>query len=203
MNNTFDILEPDSFYHIFNRGINSQKTFNSNENYLFFLKQAKKHLIEFVDFYAYCLMPNHYHFIIKVKSAEELSNTARVGNSGSVTNTTGLHSPQAIISKQFGTFFNSYTQAFNKDNNRHGALFERPFKRIRITSDDYLLQSIIYVHQNSLAFSSNLANYPYSSYKSIISNSITVIKRDEVIKLFGDIENFIYCHKLNTTLTEF
>ena len=137
MNNFFDSLDPDNFYHIFNRGINSQKTYYSNNNYLFFLEQAKKYLIGYVDFYAYCLMPNHYHFIIKVKSEDELLNPET--KSRKFSGTTGLHSPQAIVSKQFGSFLNSYTQAFNTEIIRHGALFESPFKRIRITSDDYLL----------------------------------------------------------------
>lgn len=194
MNNTFDALEPDNFYHIYNRGINSQNIFHSTENYYFFLNKAKEYLIDYVDVYAYCLMSNHYHFVVKIKSQAEL--LTKIDSFDLIKQSEhGLHSAKSLVSKQFGTFFNSYTQAFNKENNRHGALFERPFKRLRIKSEDYLLRCIIYVHQNSFSFNTDLSEYAFSSYKSVISNSKTDILREEVRELFGGLENFEYCHQ--------
>lgn len=108
----------------------------------------------------------------------------------------GLHSPQHIFSKQFSIIFNSYSQAFNKENNRHGALIESPFKRKLISSEDYLRQCIIYIHQNPN--SEDFKNFPYSSYKTILSNNNTSLKRSEVIELFEDKENFIFCHQKET-----
>jgi putative transposase len=65
-------LEPDCFYHIYNRGINGCTIFENLDNYLFFLKQFSKYVIPLCDIYAYCLMPNHFHFVLKIKSNEEL-----------------------------------------------------------------------------------------------------------------------------------
>ena len=87
----------------------------------------------------------------------------------------------------------SYTQAFNKTYQRSGALFESPFKRILVDSEKYLRDLILYVHQNP----ENFENYKYSSYKAIISDAETKIKRNEVLEIFGDKENFIFMHRNN------
>lgn len=51
-------------YHVFNQGNNRQKIFLEHENYLFFLRKVRKYLIPYCDFLCYCLMPNHFHFLI-------------------------------------------------------------------------------------------------------------------------------------------
>jgi putative transposase len=57
-------------YHIYNRGNNSQPIFFSIENYLFFLKKVRTHLLQHVDILAWCLMPNHFHFMVYVNEVE-------------------------------------------------------------------------------------------------------------------------------------
>ncbi|MCZ2082980.1 MAG: transposase [Flavobacteriales bacterium] len=186
-------IESDRFYHIYNRGINGELIFKTKRNYLFFLNKIKDNLLNVCDIYAYCLMPNHFHLLVRIKSDSELENLVKVLNLDKVD---GLHAPQHVFSKQFSNIFNSYSQAFNKENNRHGALIESPFKRKLISSEDYLRQCIIYIHQNPI--SEDFKDYPYSSYKTVISNSFTSLKRDEVIELFEDKENFRFCHKKET-----
>lgn len=186
-------IESDRFYHIYNRGINGELIFKTKRNYLFFLNKIKDNLLNVCDIYAYCLMPNHFHLLVRIKSDSELENLVKVQNLDKVD---GLHAPQHVFSKQFSNIFNSYSQAFNKENNRHGALIESPFKRKLISSEDYLRQCIIYIHQNPI--SEDFKDYPYSSYKTVISNSFTSLKRDEVIELFEDKENFRFCHKKET-----
>ncbi len=186
-------LESDCFYHIYNRGINGEVIFKTDRNYLFFINKIKENLLSVCDIYAYCLMPNHFHLLIRIKSDSDLQNLVKVQNLDKVD---GLHSPQNIFSKQFSRIFNSYSQAFNKENTRHGALIESPFKRKIISSEDYLRQCIIYIHQNPC--SENFETYRYSSYKTILNNSATYLKRDEVIDLFEDKENYVFCHKKET-----
>jgi len=187
-------IEPDRFYHIYNRGINGAPIFKTERNYEFFLLKIKENLLSVCDIYAYCLMPNHFHLLVRIKSDADLRNLVMVQNLDKVE---GLHAPQHIFSKQFSRIFNSYSQAFNKENDRHGALIESPFKRKLITSEDYLRQCIIYIHQNPR--SEYFGNYPYSSYKTILSNSTTSLKRDEVIDLFEDLKNFDFCHKVEAS----
>ncbi len=192
-------IEADCFYHIYNRGINGENIFKSDRNYLFFLKKMSESLFPVCDVYVYCLMPNHFHILIKIKSDFELGSLVKVQNldkAGAVF-PSGLHSPQRIFSKQFAGVFNSYSQAFNRENKRHGALIESPFKRKLITSDQYLINLIIYIHQNpeKHALIDQFSKYNFSSYQSILSNSETLLRRDEVIELFGNKENFILSHQ--------
>ncbi|MDO5664336.1 MAG: hypothetical protein Q4G63_03640 [Bacteroidia bacterium] len=187
-----ETLEADCFYHIFNRGVNGENVFIVEDNYLFFLQKIKSYLLPVADVYAYCLMPNHFHLVLRIKSEKALKTLSKSETLTKVER--GLHSESAIVSKQIGKLISSYTQAFNKFHNRHGNLFESPFKRKRIETDEHLQQVILYVHQNSWALGLNLANYPYSSYRSILSNAKTEIIREEVIELFNNIENFKYCH---------
>ena len=179
-----DILEPGYFYHIFNRGNNSKIVFLNNENMAFFLRKTAKYLLPYFDVYAYCLMPNHFHFILRAKSilpeSEIIFDKAH-----------GLHSEESLYSKALSRLISSYTQAFNKVYQRSGSLFESPFKRIRIDSEDYLRNLIIYIHQNP----ENFRNYKFSSYRTIVSNSQTAIHREEVLALFEDRSNFIFCHQ--------
>lgn len=184
-------LEVDRFYHIFNRGVNSKLVFLNNENYNYFLGKVKLFLLPYFDVYAYCLMPNHFHFILKPKSETESSLRF---------DTTGLHSKVCFFSKEIAKLISSYTQAFNKVYQRSGPLFESPFKRLRIDSEEYLKNLIIYIHQNP----ENFQNYKFSSYLAVISNAETQIQRNEVLELFDDRENFVECHRkeINTNFVK-
>jgi len=181
MNIRGEILQAGRFYHIYNRGVNSKIVFLNQENYRFFLVKVEKYLLPYFDIFAYCLMPNHFHLILSPKNeidfAENFSES-------------GLHSEDSIFSKTIGKLISSYTQAFNKVYQKSGALFESPFKRIEIDNDDYLKNLIIYIHQNPDDFK----NYKFSSYKTMLSNSETKLKRNDVLSLFGDLDNFVFCH---------
>ena len=191
-----DHLEPDFFYHIYNRGINGTNIFESDENYLYFLRRLNVFLFPVCDFYAYFLMPNHFHLVVRIKSDKEIEAFSKNDNIKQVFSEKGLHSYDSIISKQFARFFSSYSQAFNKFNkNRSGALLESPFKRIRIDNEEYLKKVIVYVHQNPKNLVKKLENYSFSSYRSLISDRFTFLKRAEVLEFFGDKENFIFCHQ--------
>ena len=76
---------------------------------------------------------------------------------------------------------------------------ESPFKRIRIDSEEYLRNLIIYIHQNPDDF----PNYKFSSYKAVISNVETSISRNDILALFDDKENFISCHQKKIDSSQF
>ncbi|UPQ77707.1 hypothetical protein M0M57_08675 [Flavobacterium azooxidireducens] len=189
-----DTLESGHFYHIYNRGVNSCSVFIDEENYFFFLSRFKKYLSDFIEVYAYCLMPNHFHFLIRVKNLNSDS-FVKVQNFDKALQENGLHSNDSLVSKQFAKLFSSYTQAFNKVQNRHGALFESPFKRKRIENDEYLRNLILYIHRNPIDLNQNFETYKFSSYKAIISDLRTDIKKQLVIERFDNMDNFIYLHK--------
>lgn len=71
-------IETDRFYHIYNLGINGENIFKTDRNYLFFLSKLSEFLIPVCDVYAYCLMPNHFHLLVKIKSDFELDSLVKV-----------------------------------------------------------------------------------------------------------------------------
>ena len=100
-------------------------------------------------------------------------------------------------SSQFSHLFNSYAQAFNKQHKRHGSLFESPFKRKYVDSDQYFQEVVSYIHNNPVhhGFTDNATDYPWSSYHSAISSKTTKLKRTELLNWFGSTENFVKYHQ--------
>ncbi len=185
-----DEIEEGYFYHIYNRGNNSEKIFFSEENYAYFLKLLTKYIFPVADIYAYCLLNNHFHILVRIKEKNEIEiNKLKFST---------VEKPKEVsASRQFSHFLNAYSQAVNKKYARTGSLFEKRFERKRISDNHYLRQVILYINTNPLKH--NLVekpeDYKWSSYNSHISNAKTKLKRKEVIELFDDVENFVLCHK--------
>ena len=179
-------FEPAHYYHIYNRGNNKQTIFKVEENYNYFLKLVKKHLLLIADIYAYCLLSNHFHMIVRIKEEKLFSTRFKSGK-------VKLHQP-------FSNLFNAYAKAYNKRYQRTGSLFQEHLKRIKIEDENYLKNLIIYINTNSSHHNiANYESYKHSSYSSLVSNNTTWLKRNEVIDLFGDKENFKYVHSLTKT----
>jgi len=179
MNKYYPILEPEKYYHIYNHAVGKSNIFESEGNYYFFLEKYKQYISPFVDTFAYCLLPNHFHIAIRVQ------------------NLTGFKNLSGFISHQFSNFFNSYTKSFNKQQDRRGALFERPFKRKLIETDEYFINLIHYIHYNPVhhGFVEDLRDWKFTSYESFFSTKATLLKRNEVIAWFHDIKAFEEFHK--------
>lgn len=196
------ILEPESTYHIFNRANGNEKLFLSDDNYRYFLKKYDEYIYPIANTFCYCLMPNHFHFLVRVKKESVLNEFFKEKLEREL-NLQGFKNLEGLISRQFSNLFNAYAKAFNKQHNRRGSLFMHTFKRKLITDENYLRKLIHYIHYNPI--DAGLAHLPeeweHSSYKSIISLSETKLLRDEVIDYFEDMENFKYCIKQSSNLT--
>ncbi len=175
--------EPGNFYHIYNRGNNKENLFREERNYYFFLQRVSKYLLPVCNIYAYCLMPNHFHFVVEIKSYEELPIEYVNG--------------EKSIYQAFSNLFNSYTKSINKAYERTGSLFQEQYGKKVIDDEDVLCDVILYVHLNPVkhGFCEDIDEYKYSSFKAMISKASTNVKRDEVFSMFGDIDNFKYCHQ--------
>jgi putative transposase len=191
------LLESDRYYHIYNHANGSDDIFTCEENYMFFLKKYEEHIGPIANTYAYCLMPNHFHLLVKIKDEKEIG-TVVINTTHNLTGFQNLSGYEKFISKQFSNLFNSYTKALNKQTQRMGNLFQRPFKRKIIDTEQYLKQLIIYIHTNPVhhGFTANAASWKYSSYNIIIGDEKTNLKRNEVISLFDDRKNFKAVHRI-------
>lgn len=142
-------MQANTYYHVYNRANGSENLFREPKNYRYFLKQWVKYIDPVADSLAYCLMPNHFHFLVKVKTEAELKAFLSIKDKRkSTTLSKGLKPLERVVSLQFSHLFNSYSQAYNKMYNRKGSLFIPNFKKKEITSDNYLATVVLYIHQN-------------------------------------------------------
>ncbi len=132
-----DQFQPDSYYHIVNHAVGTENLFRNNENYHFFLKRYAFYLPAVCNTLAYCLMPNHIHFLVKTHSEEMISKHRKFKGD--------FH---RLIMQQLSNLLNSYAKAYNKSYERRGALWIDFTKRFHTNSDSYLTSVINYIHQN-------------------------------------------------------
>ena len=193
MNTTFQPLEYDSYCHIYNRGINSCDLFDNEQNYELFLRKYFEYIESVAETFAWCLMKNHFHLLVKILPENEIKFIKTKENEPRSFNEKKKYNP----TKQFSHVFNSYTKNYNVQNNRTGGLFETPFRRIKIEDDSYLKNLIYYIHHNPVkhGFTDEMYDYPWSSYLSIISVNPSKLKSEKIIGLFNSKSEFIEFHK--------
>ena len=167
-------LYKDHLYHIYNRGNGKENIFFEERNYFYFLSQYEKYLFELLDTFAYCLLPNHFHLLVRPK----------------------VNNPEKVA-EQFRKLFISYSMSINKQEKRKGNLFQRGFKRKIIENEKYFYFAVYYIHSNPVhhRMVKDLTEYKLSTYNSLISNSKTKLCRAEVMEWFGGEKNFIEFHK--------
>ncbi|MBK9209943.1 MAG: hypothetical protein IPL71_17285 [Anaerolineales bacterium] len=176
----------DTYYHIYNRGVNRENIFVEERNYEYFLKLYEKHIQPVAETFAYCLLKNHFHVLVKTRSEEEItliSKSLRVSETlRDSTTITGYPS------KKFSDFFNAYAKSINKAYNRVGSLFQHPFGRVPVTSDRQFWNVIAYIHQNPQkhGFVKDFRDWKHSSYDILVSEESTFLQRTEVLDWFWD-----------------
>ena len=178
-------LEAGKFYHIYNRGNNRENLFYNNGNYEYFLRKYDNYLSDYIDTFAFCLLPNHFHLLVRVK--DEIKEQSDLKN---------LTSLEKRISKQFSNLFNSYAKSINIQQNRVGSLFQRPFKRIEVLDTNHLANLIFYIHANPQKHGiiDDFRMYPWSSYHRILKSKPSKLNKEEVIKWFSNKDNYINYH---------
>lgn len=199
-------LLPGCYYHIYNRGNNSENIFIEEENYSYFLQKYTQHCFPVFDTYAYCLLKNHFHLFIRVRKVSELK---KMIGQGMISRNIGQKlcgkewSPQ-LISHQLGNLFNGYTQAFNKKYDRTGTLFEKSFNRKKVDENGYFCNLVCYIHRNPQLHGlvENFRSYHYSSYLSYLSESKTHLNKTESFRQFGGYSNFKVVHNKEVNLPD-
>jgi len=185
--NQHELLEHGSYYHIYNRGINGCRLFRETANYSYFLDLYDKHISPIAYTYAWVLMPNHFHLLVRIKDEAEMRDHQGFKN---------LDGLGKEPYQYFSNLFNAYTNAYNKCYHRTGSLFEHPFHRKRIACSAFFRNLVIYIHNNPVkhGYKEFAMDYPWSSYLTCISVKRTKLKRDEVMGWFDSEANFRYLH---------
>jgi len=187
-------LEHGRFYHLFNQAVGDEVLFKNAENFGFFLKKYALHTDAICDTYAYSLLPNHFHFAIKIKSFEECK--IYFEKIKQVPFNCSRHDLADFLMERFSNLCNSYSKAYNKVFERQGALFIDYLKRSEVISEDYLRNLINYIHFNAVyhGLCKTPSDWKWSSLQTFITEKRSKIKRMETLKMFGGLKQFKSAH---------
>lgn len=201
-------FENQHYYHIFNRGINSQTIFSDDRDYQRALELVQYYRFSssktrfsqlirqprelkldsldkltkegncLVEVLAYCLMPSHFHLLLKQEQ-------------------------ESGISKFLADFQNSYTRYFNTRHIKFGPILQGPFKAVLVENDNQLAHLSRYIHLNPYASEivkskNDLEQYPWSSFSEYIKETLnSICKPEEVLSHFkgrSDYQQFVIDH---------
>lgn len=151
-------FENNTIYHIYNQGNNKGQIFFKEENYLFFLKKIRLYVIPHCEVLCYCLMPNHFHFLVYVKEALLDIREEKNGIVKQVRRT--LNDSLAIMLR-------SYTRAINLQENRTGALFREGTK-----AKDGIIEGFVTVKNKEALLFGGEMNYEATCFRYIHENPV-------------------------------
>ncbi len=186
-------LQPDKIYHIYSRAIGSEKLFITDENYKYFLLKFKKYILPIADIYTWTLLPNHFHFMIRIKSIDSI--TIHFSNLKKQTQLLPDDVPSFLM-QCFSNLLNSYTKSFNKVNNRKGGLFIDYLRRILIENDAQFGATAFYIHKNAVhhGYCKNMQDWKWASYNSFINKIPKEPLSIELLDWFGGLRGFVDYH---------
>ena len=202
--NYWQKFEKSGYYHIYNRGINGTTIFSNEENYYYFLRKWAMYIDPLFDTLAYCLMSNHIHFLVRVKpvSRSIRNKILQMRTSKSRKFIESKISYNEFLEDQFKRLFSSYVLAYNKRIDRHGSLFEKRFKRVKVNTPNAILYKLAYIHHNPIhhGYTKDYENWPYSSYHALLFNKETCLNKKKLLKLFDTdnssaMESFLRHHE--------
>ena len=156
-------LYQNQLFHIYNRGNNKQQIFFKRENYLYFLEKVKEYLKPHIEIIAWCLMPNHFHFMIYIPDEKDVKE----------------------ISRSIQIILRSYTRGINKQENRTGSLFTQNTcsKALSdgLSGNFYTTTCFHYIHQNPMraGLVKRMEDWEFSSFRDHVGlRNGTLINRE-------------------------
>ena len=173
----------DQFYHVYSRGVEKRTIFENRRDYSRFLKTLKYYQLagpkprfskfivnqsfkpqsakKIVEIVSYCLMPNHFHLLVK-----------QLQDGG--------------ISEFFSKLSNSYTKYYNTKHTRVGPLLQGEFKAVLVESNEQFIHLSRYIHLNPIAalLVKDLKDFRWSSYEEYINNTQGICFKEEILNLF-------------------
>jgi REP element-mobilizing transposase RayT len=200
-------FEEGCFYHIYNHAAGDKNIFNSEEDYIDFLNKHEKYLSCVFDTIAYCLMPNHFHFLVQLKTLDVIKlNTKKETSKISLSLHRGESDINAFVLDQYRRYLSSFALAYNHRNKHRGQLFLKRFKRVSLGIGK-LINMICYIHHNPIhhGFTKDYKSWPYSSYKEYLNRELAtggILKLGDSGKIdkpgleyFNDKKDFLQHHQ--------
>ena len=163
-------LNEGEFYHFFGRSTaKNAKLFYQPRNYDSFLINFSKYFSDYLDVWAYCLLPNHFHFLLRVKLKVDTT-----------------------INDRWVKFSNNYSDHINKQENRCGQVFHKSTQFLPITDESHLLSLVKYINYNPVLHElvESPAEWRYSSHTKSAHEKLTGLKINKLMTIFDQTTAF-------------
>ncbi|MGA9397233.1 MAG: hypothetical protein WBV22_03145 [Anaerolineaceae bacterium] len=182
----------DTWYHIHSRGVNRGDIIFEDRNYDYFMALLEHHICPVADVFAYCLLRNHFHLLIRVKEGNDIKKEGEA-TSGEVSSS----DVETLPSRAFSNLLNAYSKAINRGYHRSGSLFQHPFGRRMLTSESQIWAVMAYIHQNPQRHHlvADFRDWERSSYQILAGDLPTFLERDEVMDWFGGRKQYLAMHE--------
>ena len=177
-------------YHIYNRSINKETIFKEDKDFKLFLRKCKTLLLPFFKIEAYCIMPNHFHFLVYVKPiTDEILIKIKCQKTLASIKFQRKEIPyHDFLVDQFKRLFQSYALLYNRQEERNGSVFQKGFKRILIKDEYRWYHILAYIHHNPIhhKFREKYKDWKYCSYLAFLSDSSSSVAREWVLARFDE-----------------
>jgi len=179
----------DTYYHIYNRGRDRENIFIEERNYEFFLNLHFKYIEPIAETFAYCMLRNHYHTLVRIRSEQEIEEFLRFSE-------TNKPLDAEYPGRKFSELFNAYTRTIDDAYGRSGNLFQDVFGHVPVTTDRQFWKVIACIHQNPQKHKlvKDFRDWKHSSYDVILSDEPTKLRRDTVLEWFGGRDEYLKLH---------
>ena len=193
--NYWQNIEEGSIYHIYNHASGNRDLFLEEKDYEKFLSGLRKYFLHIFDVHAYCLMPNHFHFVVKVKSHIQIINSIKgIGSNAELKYVNGAIDLNKYCDDQFRRWFSGYALYLNKRYKIKGQLFQKRIKKVSVDEEKKLTYLICYLHHNPIhhGFEKEYGSWKYCSYLNYASIDQNLCLQE--IVLVGEKEEMIKTH---------
>ena len=190
-------------YHAYNRTNNAEILFKDDQDYEVFQWRIKKYILPICDIFCFCLIPNHFHLVLRIKTienlvkiVEEIPIRKRTKTQLSFLKFKDEVAVNDLIGQCFSNMMVSYAKYFNRKYLRKGNLFNKCLKRTVVDTEEYLDRVIYYVHTNPVKHGIVLdyENYAWSSMAELRAKYEFIVNKDLLYAVFGGKEGLLRHH---------
>lgn len=197
---------PGGVYHVYNRAVAKNELFTRSTDYFKFVERLQKHISPYCELFAYALVINHFHLMLRLPSEETLAatlNTRPELSKPEISWLGGATSYNALIGFLLGNCFKAYALSYNKRHDRHGTLLNQTVRRIRTVDDVVSRRLICYLHTQELkhgisdAYATIQNRSSFAQYSGAMRPT-GLLTMAPVLERFGGLDIFLRSHERYT-----
>ncbi len=190
-----DYLDYGGVYHIYNRTAKGRSLFSSESDYVSFLERYRKYFHRYFVTFAYCLVPNHFHFLVRVKEPDEID-VSTEKTIAARKYLSGECNINFFLEHQLARMFSGIAIKKNNVENKKGPLFDEATKRVLLKTEGRLVYQLCYIHHNVIHhhLGKHYKDWKYSSYLAYLNGKSSWLSTHIILEMLGGVDVFIDLH---------